>query len=129
MHQQKMLRNQKGFTLVEVIAGLMIIGILSAIAVPRYSDLEANSRQRAIDSVISELNGRENFAWANQKITPTGYYDDNKVRDKIDYNLGSYYKWKAGDPKNNGGTLYFKEVTVSLIRTESTISQPAIWSR
>ncbi len=36
---KKVLRNQKGFTLVEIIAVLILLGILAAVAVPKFIDL------------------------------------------------------------------------------------------
>jgi prepilin-type N-terminal cleavage/methylation domain-containing protein len=126
--QQKILRNQKGFTLVEIIAVLIILSILSAVAIPRYIDLEANSKQKAIDGGISELNGRESLTWANQKISATGYDDDQKVTDAMDYNLGGDYTWTAA-PTKSCGTIEFKGLSVGLTRTPSTVSQPAVWSR
>lgn len=128
MKHQKILRNKKGFTLVEIIAVLIILSILASVAVPSYIDLEDNTKNKAIDVAISELNGRESMTWANQKISATGYDDDQKVLDAIDYNLGSDYTWTTA-PSKSGGTVEFKAVSAPLTRTGSTVAQPAVWRR
>jgi prepilin-type N-terminal cleavage/methylation domain-containing protein len=126
----KLLTGNKGFTLVEIIAVMVILSVLAAVAIPRYLSLDESARQRAIDAGIAELNGRETLTWSNIKITQTGYTDDAVLFPILSTTLGGDYTWVGGPPDRSGGTLRFKaSIEIPLTRTESSDVQPGNWSR
>ena len=47
--------SQNGFTLIELIIVMVILGIMAAVAVPRYLDSIANAEESAEDAVISSI--------------------------------------------------------------------------
>ena len=70
-------RNNSGFTLVEIIAVLMLIGILAAVALPRYADLMDSGRQEVGKSKIAEMRGAFTLALASYQLKNNGAKPDS----------------------------------------------------
>jgi prepilin-type N-terminal cleavage/methylation domain-containing protein len=51
----KKINKKNGFTLIELIIVMVILGIMAAVAVPRYLDSISNAEKSAEDAVISAL--------------------------------------------------------------------------
>ena len=48
-------KSRNGFTLIELIIVMVILGIMAAVAVPRYLDSISNAEESAEDAVISSI--------------------------------------------------------------------------
>jgi prepilin-type N-terminal cleavage/methylation domain-containing protein len=60
-------RNQKGFTLLEVMLVVIIIGIIALIALPRLLVTRARARDEACDSNVQAIQTQlEQYYWVNQ---------------------------------------------------------------
>jgi prepilin-type N-terminal cleavage/methylation domain-containing protein len=66
-----MLRDNKGFTLIELIVIIVIIGILAAIAIPRYIDLTQDAANGTARGVLGALRSANSLFFAQNLIGGT----------------------------------------------------------
>ena len=64
MANKKFIKNEKGFTLIEIIAVIIIMGILAAVAVPKFFSMQDDAKEAALNGALSEAAARFNHAFA-----------------------------------------------------------------
>ena len=75
MKKLRLSKNEKGFTLIEIIAVIIIMGILAAVAVPKFFSMQEDAKRAALNGALSEAAARFNHAYSryilDNKAAPT----------------------------------------------------------
>ena len=109
---RKALKNEKGLTLVELLAVIVILGIIAAIAVPAVANIIDNSRKDAHVANAESLYNAARLAVVSENLNAetdsewTFYADETNSTDRgnMDLNLVDerYLESAPQDPEGNG---------------------------
>lgn len=98
----KKLSNQKGFTLIELVVVIVILGILAATAAPRFIDLTSDARISVMEGIVGSMNGAVNLAQSKALIegetAATGAIEVNNTFYALEFG------YPVAVPLGDGGT-------------------------
>lgn len=90
--------NQKGFATLEVILMVTVIGILAAVAVPRFTDMTAKANTAKIQADLSTLDSAIAIYYMEKGTYPSGLADlDDYVTDAANVKPPTGYAFKGSD--------------------------------
>lgn len=59
---------QRGFTLIELVMVIVILGVLAAVAIPKFVDLKTDAEKAAVDGIAGALASASAINYAAKKL-------------------------------------------------------------
>ena len=102
------MKQQQGFTLIELIVVIVILGILAAVAMPKFSDLSSQARIAKMNGLAASLKSAGALAHAQwlangSPTTPAGTVSVTMEGSTVPINFG--YPDVGGDAYTNGAIV------------------------
>ena len=120
--------SESGFTLIELIMVIVILGILSAVAAPKFLDLTGDAKKAASESIHGTIASTMSVAFAKHRaggLSATGTGDDTYIENCT--SLEAFLD--GGFPANTtctGTTVTFPDARTATISAETNTARAGL---
>lgn len=106
----KLAKSKKGFTLIELVMVIVILGILAAVAVPKFADITGDANTAVFNGDIAQVNGgialsQAQTLVANASAPNGGYPVDLETGDSGSITFSEVIQGGIGDRWSGGGSF------------------------
>ena len=99
----RILTSQRGFTLIEIVMVIVLLGIIAAIAIPKYIDLQQDAEIATADGVVGAIVSSAAIGYADRVVNNSGTYPNITTLDTSYLNVRQLtlnddyanYRWTA----------------------------------
>jgi MSHA pilin protein MshA len=117
------LRDQRGFTLIEIIMVIVLLGIIAAIAIPQYVDMKSKAQEATADGIVGSIVAASAIGYADKAVnTATATYP---TQDEVN----STYLKKGATDMGDGGAFWTASIGAKLFTfTYSQVEGSSGWT-
>lgn len=108
---------EKGFTLIEIVMVIILLGILAAVAIPRFIDMSGEAKKSSTKGILGGVRGAVSIAYANNALRGhAGYPTAGALRGLMGGGAGM-----PANPYNNAtGVAATKAAAIGWLYNSST---------